>query len=375
MVQLRLLRFLVSSAENEAPVHRLQSGRVPLCVVNSSEVRFFLSGLSEIFLSLNEQKFIFFFLSIFFSVRRGCILSMEESKRGLEIVEERLNRVEHIVAQMKNEQHAKHLEIMDTLQSIRNMHEQEKLRRMEHLAAMKQVESVRNTVGLSENAKEPTKNTEEPAKNTEEPTKVKDPETKKKTDFLVNIWNAADGDNQKFLAFLHTIPMRGFEVDDVHEVMKIEAIDAACKSYIWYCLMFVELHGDSSVAVVKECIDGMHPDIRSLLINSNREGAYRHCKDALVRSTGKEFDPRHDRFVASAKPILDFLTSSAGPGFVVCISRNPLEDGEEPGTGSKREREDGEVQEQQQQDSNNNKAQQEAESETLSKRQRKEDDE
>lgn len=188
----------------------------------------------------------------------------------------------------------------------------------------------------------------------------------KKNDFLVKLWKTAEGDNQKFLAFLHVIPARSFERDDVLEVMKIEAIDAACRSYIWHCLLMSEVrHG--SVAVVKECIDGIQDDIRSLLVNSNRDGAYRHCKDALVRSTGKEFDARHDRFVASTKPILDFITSAPGVKFhgIVVFGDLPFEQDEQSGEDSKRER--GDVRQQEQKEAT-------PEAETSSKRQKKEDE-
>ncbi len=294
----------------------------------------------------------------------------------LESVATMITQMSKNVERMKNEQHAKHLEMMNALESFRNMHEQHRIGYMQQKAEY--VKSAR--AFFSGNPDEPEKSPQEPEKSPEEP--EKSPEEKKTTDFLVKIWKAAEEDNQKFLAYLHTIPARGFEVPDVHEVMKIESIDKACKSYIWYCLLFAELHRDASADVAKECIDGMHSDIRSLLINSSREGAYSHCKDTLVRSTGKEFDPRHDRFVAFSKPLLEFLTSTGGTSIVLQFTGNPnLNDGDDESgtTGSKRrEREDGEVQEhqqheQQQQDNNNNVQQQEGEHGASSKRQKKED--
>ena len=102
-------------------------------------------------------------------------------------------------------------------------------------------------------------------------------------------------------------------------------------------------------------------------MNSNRDGAYRHCKDALVRSTGKEFDARHDRFVASTKPILDFITSAPGVKFhgIVVFGDLPFEQDEQSGEDSKREREDAQQREQKEAA---------PEAETSSKRQKKEDE-
>lgn len=271
----------------------------------------------EFFGSLNEQK-LFFFMGIFSQSRRGGGLSMEEH----------VKQADEPKATTEPEQ-----------------------------AAEPKV-TAENTDPKQPNAEnEPKATAAETAAATA---------TEKKNDFLVKLWKTAEGDNQKFLALLHVIPAKSFEHADVLEVMKIEAIDAACRSYIWHCLMMSEVR-NGSAAAVKECIDGIQDDIRTLLVNSNRDGAYKHCKDALVRSTGKEFDARHDRFVASTKPILDFITSVPGVKFggIVVFGDLPFEQDEQSGEDSKRER--GDVRQQEQKEAA-------PEAETSSKRQKKEDE-
>lgn len=131
---------------------------------------------------------------------------------------------------------------------------------------------------------EPTNNVK-PKATTE---KTSEEKMKKKNDFLVRIWEAVGEDNHQFLSTLHRLAAFRFELDDIEEILKIKAVDTACVSYIWYCLMKAEMRRPSgSAAVVRGCHDELDFSLRSLV---NREEAYRHCRAALVLSLGEDLN-------------------------------------------------------------------------------------